>query len=185
MLDNIKRRTVMKAAGAAAVVGLASNAAAGRELGGPQMNTVRHGPFRTTRYVVEVDDREIVGIHNIDLPGSKTEQGEYREGDDTGDRKLFGMTTFEDLVIERGMSFRGDEFFHNWRNDVMNHRTEDARRNITITSLDEDGEQGLTWQFQNAWVKEYQPPNLDASADGQVATETVTLAFDKMTRESP
>jgi len=31
-------------------------------------------------------------------------------------------------------------------------------------------------------VKDYDPPELDASADGDVATESITVAFDKMIR---
>jgi len=49
--------------------------------------------------------------------------------------------------------------------------------------MDEEGETLIRWRFEGAWLKEYDPPDLDATADGAIATESITVAFDGMTTE--
>ena len=142
----------------------------------------RHGPMKTGLFKVEIDDVEIAGWRSVTIPGSSTEQGEYREGKDPDyEKKIWGQTTYDDLEMERGVK-PGDTRIYDWRQDVIEGRVDDGRKEIAIVLMDEEKQPQIRWEFQEAWVKDYDPPELDASADGDVATESITVAFDKMIR---
>lgn len=143
----------------------------------------RHGPMRTGRFKVEIDDVEVSGWRKVDIPGSTTEQGEYREGTDPDyEKKIWGQTTFDDLEMERGVQ-PGDTSIFDWREQVRMGNVDDGRKEVAVVLMDENGAPQVRWEFQSAWVKRYDPPTLDASADGDVAQESITVAFDKMVRE--
>jgi len=143
----------------------------------------RHGPMKTGLFTVKIDEVEIEGWQSVTIPGSSTEEGSYREGKDPDyEKKLWGQTTFDDLEMERGVK-PGDTRIWEWRQDIMAGKADSGRKQIAITLQDEEGQSQIEWQFTEAWIKEYDPPELDASADGDVATESITVAFDKMVRE--
>jgi phage tail-like protein len=138
--------------------------------------------MRTGRFKVEIDDVEVPGWRSVTIPGSSTEKGEYREGDEPDyERQLWGQTTFDDLEMERGVK-PGDTAIFDWRQSVMEGRVDEGRKELAVVLMDEEGQPRIRWEFQEAWVKDYDPPELDASADGDVATESITVAFDKMVR---
>jgi len=143
--------------------------------------TVEHGPMRTGHFIVELDGEELAGASSVTIPGISVEQDEYRETD-TPNEELWGRTTFDDLEMERGVK-PGDTKLHDWFEDVRNGAADAARKEIAVKLLDEQGVAQIEWQFQEAWVKDYDPPELDASADGDVATESITVAYDRMMRD--
>lgn len=83
--------------------------------------------------------------------------------------------------MERGVQ-PGDTRIFDWRRDAIRNPDE-GRKEIAVTLQDADGEPVMRWLFQQAWVHDYDPPELDASADGDVATESITVAYDTMIRE--
>lgn len=142
----------------------------------------RHGPMKTGRFEVRIDDVEVPGWTAVDLPSRTTAETEYREGDsDAESRTVTGQTEFDDLEMERGVK-PGDTKLWDWRRDVEAGRIEDARKSIRVALKDEEGNDGMVWEFTDAWVKGYEPPELDAGSDGGVAIESVTVKFDKMKR---
>ncbi len=141
--------------------------------------------MRTGRFSVEIDDVEIPGWQRVKIPSSSTEQGEYREGDEPDhEKQIWGQTTFGDLEMERGVQ-PGDTRIFDWREAVRMGDLDEGRKEVAVVLRDEEGAPQIRWEFQGAWVKDYDPPELDASADGDVATESITVAFDMMTREHP
>ena len=139
---------------------------------------IQHGPMRTGRFVVEIDDVEVPGWHSVAIPSRSTEQDEYREDDDPTD---WGQTTFDDLEMERGVK-ADDTTLYDWAEAVEEGNVDQGRKEVAVKLLDEEGNPMIQWELQEAWIKEYDPPELDASADGDVATESLTVAFDKMIR---
>ena len=143
----------------------------------------RHGPMRTGRFTVEIDDVEVQGFRRVDIPSSHTEAGEYREGDDPDyEKKLWGQTSFAPLTMERGVQ-PGDTRLFDWRQQIINGQVDEGRKEVAVILRDEEGEAQIRWEFHEAWIQDYDPPTLDASADDDVATESITVAFDKMVRE--
>jgi phage tail-like protein len=145
----------------------------------------RHGPLRTGRFKVELDDVEVSGFKRIDIPSQSTKLVEYREGKDPDhQRKLWGQSEYEDLTMERGAK-KGDTKLFDWRKKVTEGKMEEARKNIAVVLQDEQGASQSRWEFTKAWPKMYDPPTLDTSAQGgqgDVATETVVVVFDEMKR---
>lgn len=145
----------------------------------------RHGPQRTNRFKVELDDVTVEGFQRVELPSQVTQEVEYREGTDPDHhRKLWGRTQYQDLTLERGVQ-TDDMALYDWRKKVVEGNLEEARKNIAVILLDEMGEAQTRWEFTDAWPKEYTPPTLEADAgggQGNVATETVVVTYDEMKR---
>jgi phage tail-like protein len=143
----------------------------------------RHGPLRTGRFVVEVGGVEVSGFQVVDLPARSTKVQEYREGSDSDrQRKLTGQTEYEDLTMVRGAR-KDDASLYDWRKAIEQGKMDEGRKDLAVVLQDENGEEAIRWEFTNAWPKRYEPPTLDATAEGGgVATESVTVVFDEMQR---
>lgn len=145
----------------------------------------RHGPMRTGRFVVEIDDVRVEGWQKVDLPNSTTSESSYREGDEPEwEKKIWGGTSFTDLVMKRGVQ-PGDTRLFDWREDIRMGKIDEGRKEVSVIVMDEEGEPQIRWNFEGAWIKEYDSPTLDASAVGEstFATETIKVAYDKFYRE--
>lgn len=133
-------------------------------------------------FTVTIDGEAIEGWQEVTIPGKSIEQDEYREGNDAEyEKKTWGQPSFDDLEMERGVK-PGDTKLHDWFEDVRAGRADEGRREISIRVMDQRGTPRDGWDFTGAWIKAYDPPELDASADGDMATESVTIAFDEMIR---
>lgn len=182
MTPKIGRRTAMKVTGLLTLVGLASTSGSGHREVRRQPARGRDGPLERDDFTVAIEGETVPGWQSVTIPGVATEQGEYREGDDTDhERKTWGRTTYDDLEMERGV-YPGDTRLHDWHRAVLEGRTDHGRKELSVTLLDPQGDPQFRWAFEGAWIAEYDPPELDASADGEVATESVTIAYDKMER---
>jgi len=83
--------------------------------------------------------------------------------------------------MERGVT-PGDTKLHDWFEDVRSGAADSARKEISVEMQDEEGEPVVQFQFTNAWIREHDPLHLGESADGDMATESITVAFDEMIR---
>lgn len=190
MTRETDRRTLLKAIGAGAGVTLVAPAASAEPTGRTAEEAASdRGPggsaLRTDRFTVAVDGVEVPGWRSVTVPGSTTQQGEYREGDEPDrEKKTWGQTTFGNLEMERGVR-PDDTRILDWRDAIREGRRDDGRKEVTVDLLDRRGDPQVRWTFSGAWIREYGPWELDASADGDVATESVTIAFDRMKRTRP
>jgi len=142
----------------------------------------RHGPMKTGRFEVQIDGSSVPGWQEVKIPARSIEQGSYREGNNPEyEKKVWGQPTFDDLEMERGVK-PGDTRLRDWFDAVQAGQVDQGRKSITVTLLDEEGSPIIQWEFEKGWVKEYSPPDLDASADGEIATEEITIAYDEMIR---
>jgi len=142
----------------------------------------RNGPMTIGRFEVTIDDVEVAGWQSVTIPSKSIEQDTYREGDDAEyEKKTWGQPTFDDLEMERGVTPGATELW-GWVRDIQAGKVDEGRKEIEIKLKNEEGETMLHWEFREAWIKEYNPPDLDASADGELATESITVAFDTMER---
>lgn len=142
----------------------------------------RHGPMKTGRFEVQIDDVEVPGWQSVTIPSKSIEQDTYREGSDPEhEKKTWGQVTFDDLEMERGFAPDATELW-DWTKDILAGKADEGRKEIAVKLKDEEGETAIHWEFREAWIKNYEPPDLDASADGEVATESITVSFDEMER---
>lgn len=162
----------------------------------------RRGPIRKSRFNVTIADIQVPGWQSVELPSITTQEATYRNGNEPEQaRRLWGRTEYGDLTMERGVepasagnaqipgpgAPAGTKLF-DWYKKVRDGKVSDARKKVTVTVYSEAGLQGqplAKWVFEKAWPKEYQPPSLDATASGDVATESITLAYYKFDRTAP
>lgn len=142
----------------------------------------RHGPMRTGRFKVEIDNVEVAGWQTVIIPGISVETTTYREGNDPDyEQNTWGQPSYDDLEMVRTMT---DTTVYDWRKNVVEGKVEEGRKNVKVTLQNEEGGDEIRWEFTNAFIKEYQPPELDASTDGEVPKESMTLVFEDMLRET-
>ncbi|WP_138797777.1 phage tail protein [Halostella sp. PRR32] len=146
-----------------------------------------HGPLKQTEFKVELDGVNVPGFIEVELPAKRTKEIEYREGNDPGhNRKLWGDTQYDDLILVRGAN-KENEALYDWRKTVEQGKMEDARKNIAVIITNEVGDSVLRFEFSKAWIKEYQPPTLNSHAGGgqaNLATEQYVITFDEMDRKN-
>ncbi len=141
----------------------------------------RHGPYRNTRFLLEIEGIGVAGFSQATIPESSTEATEYREGNDPPTvRKLWSLNTYGELTLQRGTAEDSTELFE-WRRMVEQGDVDSARRSIAVILLDEEGEPGARWEFRNAWPRQYDAPELDATGN-EVAIESLEIAHEGMER---
>lgn len=176
----------MKALGVATMVGLFSEAsgAAGAEKRQPEEGG---GSTREPRFEVEIDGERVPGWREVQLPSNSTEEMDWRGRDDLDlqcESNLWGRTEYDDLTMIRGAK-EAEMMLWEWRNDVIKNRPEGVLKDIKIKILDRNGEPAIVYEFYKAWPKEYNPPDLDASAvggDSAFGQEELTIAYDRYRR---
>jgi phage tail-like protein len=146
------------------------------------VNPHRHDPYKNFKFKVKWDGRYVAGIHRISALRRTTEVIEHREGGDPSmRRKSPGRTTFEPIVLERGISH--DTEFERWANKVWNFGAgpgaeaslKDFRKDLVIELYNEAGQLVLAYKAYRCWVSEYQAlPDLDANASS-IAIQSITL----------
>jgi phage tail-like protein len=143
----------------------------------------RHGPYRNSRFLLEIDGIVQAGFSQCTIPETSTEPIEYREGNEAPTvRKLGSLVSYGNLTLQWGTTPDSTELFE-WRQLVEQGNLDEARRNIAVIVLDEEGEAGARWEFRNAWPQQYDAPDLDASGN-EVAIESMEIAHEGMERSA-
>ena len=141
----------------------------------------RHGPYRNARYLLEIDGIVKAGFSECTIPESSTEVVEYREGTDPPTvRKLGSLVEYGELTLQWGVTDDSMELFEWWqlveRGDV-----DEARRPIAVVILDEEGDPGPRWEFRDAWCRQYEAPDLEATGT-DVAVESMEIVHEGVER---
>jgi phage tail-like protein len=132
----------------------------------------RNDPFRVFRFLVEIDAVQHGGFARIKGMTRETKFETRREGGvNDFEHKLATMTTYGNLVLERGLL---DDYLLKWHQQVVDGNIE--RRAVTIIVNDETGtRETLRWLIQGAYPVKWTGTDLDA-ASGAVLVESVELA---------
>ncbi|WP_338741787.1 phage tail protein [Haloplanus salilacus] len=142
----------------------------------------RHGPFRTARFVLEIDGVAKAGFSRCRLPTASTKVVEYREGNDTEPtaRKLAGLNEYGPLRLQYGATV-DTQTIYDWRRLVEDGKVDEARRSVAVVLLDEEGSPATRWGFERAWPARYEAPTLDATRS-EVAIETLDVVCEGFER---
>jgi phage tail-like protein len=89
--------------------------------------------------------------------------------------RTLGATKWGDIELKRGVD--QDKTLWNWRKMVIDGKLKDARKDLTITMLDFEGQPVVTYSIINAWPKKYTGVSLTADSN-EVAVESITLAHE-------
>ena len=115
---------------------------------------------------------------------------EYWEGGASAAFKEPGRVTFDDLVLERGVSFDVD--FYNWIKevvDIVNYAPGGGgelsplfKRNLLVKQLERDNSTVLYYDVREAFPIEWSPGDFDNTTD-EVSMDMLTLTYHHFTRE--
>lgn len=113
---------------------------------------------------------------------------EYRDGEDKGltKRKIPGLRKFSNVTLKRGY-FQGSRDFWDWidgtggsKPDKALLKRKDYRKTVTITLLNDAGEEMFTWNLERAFPIKVQFSDLKSDGN-EVAIETLELAHEGVT----
>ncbi len=128
-------------------------------------------PFHGFRFRVEIDQVQHGAFARVKGLVRETKFETRREGGvNDFEHKLRTMTTYPNLVLERGLA---DTFMWEWHDKVIEGSVE--RRTITITLNNEAGDEVWRWLIEQAYPVKWTGTDLDAG-NGQVLFESVELA---------
>lgn len=146
------------------------------------MSGTRKDPYKSFRFLVEIDGIVQAGFNEVTVPESSQEPIEYREGTDSPTmRKIPGMVKYGNVILKWGTTDSME--LYSWRKEIEDGQSASGRRNMAIIVLDEIGTATARWEFTKAWPTKYNPAELKASSS-EIAIETLEIAHEGMKRVS-
>lgn len=135
-----------------------------------------HAAFR---FAVQIDGISEASFTECTLPPLEVDVTEEKEGGyNDGTHLLAGRIKKGSLTLKRGLA-QSSELL-NWYVQVMQGEVEEARRKVSITLFDSEGEQVMRWDFRGAYPSKWEGPSLNAGSD-KVAIETLELSYEGVT----
>lgn len=141
----------------------------------------RFDPYKNFKFRVKWDGRVIAGVSKISGLKRSTELVDYREGGDhLTTHQMPGLTKFEPITLERGVSHDSD--FERWANAVASHSVTsgqsaplpDFRKDIRLELVNGAGRVLLSYRVFRCWVSEFQAlPELDSNSNAVVFEHVV------------
>lgn len=152
------------------------------------VNTHRFDPYKNFKFKVKWDGKYIPGISKISPLARITEPVIHREGGDPSNFRVSpGTTSFEPVVLERGLSH--DTSFEEWANMVFNMSgdssmsLENYRKDIAIDLFNLQGRTVMSFIVYRCWVSDYVSlPELDAN-NKCIAIEKIVLQHEGWVRD--
>ena len=142
----------------------------------------RKDPYRNFRFLVEIDGIAQASFSEATIPDSTQDPIEYREGNESPTaRKLPGLIKYGNVTLKWGITDSLD--LYNWRKLVEQGKMKDARRNMAIILMDEEGNPAARWEFNDAWPSKYDAPDLNAKGT-DIAIETLEIVHEGLKRVS-
>ena len=142
------------------------------------MAVQRDRPYAGMNFHVDLGlgDGPDAGVSEVLFPAARLQLNEYRNGNDKVPEaiKLSTLTHYDNLVLRRGVI--GSLGWYQWWNEARNGG--EARRTVTVTLLDEQGNPAMSWRFLRARPAGYLTSPLDA-VEAETVFETLEIAFDR------
>ncbi len=138
----------------------------------------RLDPYRNFRYRVEIEGIQVAAFSDVSGYDLSMDVIEYRDGNEAiTPRKLPGLRKHSNINLKRGITDSMD--IYNWIKSVSEGKVE--RKSITIISIDEEGNDSVTWQVIQAWPMKYSISDFKGTGN-EVLIETLEIAHEGMTR---
>ena len=150
------------------------------------VNPTRLDPYKNFKFRLRWDGRLVAGISKMSGLKRTTEVVEHREGGDPStSHKSPGVTRFEPITLERGLT--QDRDFENWANLVWSLGGQislaNFRKEVTLEFYNEAGQLVIAYNIHRCWPSAYEPLlGLDAN-DAGVAIERIVLEHEGWERD--
>lgn len=139
-------------------------------------------PFKNFRFKVEIDNLLSAAFSEATVADSTTDAIDYREGTDPLHvRKLSGLTKYGNITLKRGVTDSME--LYEWKKTIEETGAESktARRNVSITVVDDEGNDKARWEITNAWPTKYDPSDMNAKGN-EVVIEVLELVHEGIKR---
>jgi len=140
----------------------------------------RTTPYGAFNFLVNLNgpqgpDTPLGGFSDVSGLGVEIAMAEYRNGNDKENhvRKIAGLHRVSDVTLKRGIVNSKDLW--DWIKDTQRNGPT-AQRSVTITLLDEAGDNVESWILRNVVPMKYSGPTLAAKGGGDVAMEELVLS---------
>jgi phage tail-like protein len=132
------------------------------------------------RFRVEIDGLTVSGFLSVLVAEGEADVIDHRQGSDPSQHtlKLPGQVRYSSVILVRGVSKQQRELY-DWWSSVANGPLQ--RRNLTVTVLDESGQDAVRWNVHDAWPRLYRVSPFDAGSDA-ILCETLELACERVER---
>src|SRR5215471_3382517 len=128
----------------------------------------RRDPYRSYRFIIEFEGVQWGGFSRVKGIAGETNVESYHEGGlNEYEHKLATLTTYGNLVLERGLV---DTKLWDWHRDVVEGRI--ARRTVSIILKDEADAEVRRWNVDAAYPVKWSAGDLDAMST-QVLVESI------------
>lgn len=151
------------------------------------VNPTRFDPYKTHMFRVKWDGVYVAGLSKMSALKRSTAPVTHRVGGDPShDRKSPGLTTYDAVTLERGVTH--DLAFEAWANKVSSLAQPgislaDFRKDLIVDVFNEANQNVISYHLFRCWVSEYQAlPALDASTSA-VAIQTIKLEMEGWERD--
>jgi phage tail-like protein len=152
------------------------------------VNSSRIDPYKNFRFRILFSGVVVAGVSKVSGLKRTIEPVTHRDGGDLSTKRISpGLTSFEPITIERGITF--DTAFEDWALSVYHPEgaglisLKNFRRDITIELYNLQGQKVKAWNAFRCWVSEFTAvPELDANGNG-VAFESLVLQNEGFMRD--
>jgi phage tail-like protein len=147
----------------------------------------RQTPYSAFNFLVELlpgQGREPrAGFSEVSGLNTEITVAEYRTGNDLENhtRKLPGIYKTGDVTLKRGLMAADDIW--QWIEQLRERDTQDFKREVTVTLLDEGRNPVATWRLRGAMPMKWTGPTLTAKGGGDVAMEELVRSVEKIEYE--
>ena len=138
-------------------------------------------PYRKFRFKVQMGNIQVASFSEVSGFDASIDVVEYRDGDAATMTavKMPGLVKYGNITLKRGVI--DDASMFTWISNAITgqNKKEEA---LTITLMDEAGQDKMSWKIIKAWPVKYTAPDFNSTAS-EVAIETLEIAHEGMTRE--
>lgn len=147
-----------------------------------QATVLKYDPYRKFKFLVKWDNLYVAGVSKISALTKSVEPVDWRTGGDhNGTAKVPGMTKYEPITLERGLS--ADARFMDWMKLVNTYQAAGGtviesfhkfRKNLIIEVYNLPNEKVMSVSVFNAWPSKLTVADFDAKAN-ELAIEVLEL----------
>ena len=140
-------------------------------------------PLPKFYFTVTLGEIGEASFQEVDGLDSETQVIEYRHGDSPSfyPIKMPGLGKVGNVTMRKGI-FVNDNKFWDWYNEIKLNTI--ARRTVTISLLDEEGNPRMTWTLNNAWPTKITGTDLKSEGN-EVAVESIEVAYETLVVAAP
>jgi phage tail-like protein len=115
--------------------------------------------------------------------GSENELIEHKVVDEKGResiQKIPGRLKWQDITLKRGITSNMDIW--DWRDQIVEGKVDDARKNGSIVMFDQAGDEVARWNFENAWPLKVSGPSMKSDSN-EFGIEELVITHEGLYRE--